>query len=180
MEEEWKDIPGYEGIYQASSYGRIRTKPGKTTYTKRHGVRHWKTRVLKHKGNADVGFRVSLYKDGKPNDWLVHRLIAMAFHGVPDEYMTVNHINGDRNNNTPENLEWLSLEDNIKHGFRTGLYAKNQHNITLISVDGESVDFDSQSEASRFLGRCHGYIWGCIKYDSIPISKDGKKYEIAS
>ena len=44
--EMWKDIPNYEGIYQASTFGRIRTCEGKTTYTKRHGIRHWKQRIL--------------------------------------------------------------------------------------------------------------------------------------
>ena len=53
-EETWKDIKGYEGIYQASSFGRIRTVEGKTTYTERHGVRHWKSRILKGRGNNPV------------------------------------------------------------------------------------------------------------------------------
>lgn len=179
MEEEWRDIPGYEGIYQASSYGRIRTKPGKVTYTATHRVRHWKTRVLKHKGDAKAGFRVSLYLNRKPKDWLVHRLVAMAFHGVPDEYMTVNHINGDRNNNTPENLEWLSLADNIKHGFRTGLYSNNQLPVSLILPNKTIKHFDSLSEASRFLDRSHGYIHNCAKEGITPTDANGNEYKIA-
>lgn len=51
MEEIWKDIPDYEGIYQASNLGRIRTAPNKTTYTELRGVRHWKMRIMKGKGN---------------------------------------------------------------------------------------------------------------------------------
>lgn len=50
--EDWKDIPGYEGIYQASNEGRIRSAPDKTTYTERHGVRHWKSRILKQKDKS--------------------------------------------------------------------------------------------------------------------------------
>ena len=60
MEEIWKDIPNYEGIYQASNLGRIKTAPNKITYTKRHGVRHWKSRILKGRGNNNykTGSRV--------------------------------------------------------------------------------------------------------------------------
>nr|DAW95243.1 MAG TPA: NUMOD4 motif protein [Bacteriophage sp.] len=63
MEEIWKDIPDYEGIYQASNLGRIRTAPNKTTYTELRGVRHWKMRIMKGKGNnKHTGARVGLRK----------------------------------------------------------------------------------------------------------------------
>ena len=80
----WRDIPEYEGIYQASNYGDIRTVEGKTTYTKLHGKRVWKSRVLKGKGDHFTpGRRVSLWKDGKSKDYLVSRLVAMTFLGIP-------------------------------------------------------------------------------------------------
>ena len=69
MEEIWKDIPDYEGIYQASNLGQIRTTPNKITMTNLHGIRHWKTRILKGRGNYyQTGKRVSLWKNGKPKD----------------------------------------------------------------------------------------------------------------
>ena len=77
--EVWKDIPGYEDIYQASNYGRIRSSEGKTTYSRKHGVRHWKSRVLKLKVDNQFSKRVSLWKDGKQKDFLVHRLVAATF-----------------------------------------------------------------------------------------------------
>ena len=90
--ELWKDIPGYEGIYEASTNGRIRTKKSKTTYTEKHGVRTWKSRILKGRGNnKQTGARVSLWKDGKYKDHLVARLIAYTFLGIPDKKLTVNH-----------------------------------------------------------------------------------------
>lgn len=80
--EVWKDIPGYEG-YQASTLGRIRSY-NKITYTERHGCRHWKDRILsfkpssvsKHSSSQGTGYRVDLWKNGKPHSLLVARLIA--------------------------------------------------------------------------------------------------------
>ena len=163
--EIWKDIPGYEGIYQTSNYGRIRTVEGKTTFTKRHGKRVWKSRVLKGKGNNPItGKRVSLWKDGKPKDHLVARLVAITFLGVPPEGFTVNHKDGNRMNNYIDNLEWLSLADNIRHGFNTGLYSRTQKPITIIRVeDEEKFYFPSLSCADRFLNHKHGYTSGRLK-----------------
>ena len=63
MEEIWKDIPGYEGLYEASSFGRIRSHKNKTTYTKRHGIRKWNSRIMKGRGNnITTGSRVGLWK----------------------------------------------------------------------------------------------------------------------
>ena len=128
--ERWKDIPGYEGIYQASDTGLIRTKPGKTTYTERHGVRHWKTRVLKpkcqiRKGNTGKrDARVNLWKDGKEKTWLVSRLVALTWCDGYSDGMTVDHIDGNPGNNSCTNLEWVSLTENIKRGWTNGMYDK--------------------------------------------------------
>ena len=158
-DEVWKDIPGYVGIYQASNYGEIRTVEGKTTYSKLHGKRVWKSRVLKGRGdNPITGKRVFLYKDGKAKDFLVARLVAITFLGVPPDGFTVNHKDGNRMNNNVDNLEWLSLKDNIRHGFSTGLYSKNQKTITIIHTNtNEKIHFPSLACADRFLNRKEGY-----------------------
>lgn len=161
--EKWKDIPGYKGIYQASNEGRIRSTPGKTTETQRHGVRHWQTRILKQKGNRKYGMRVSLWKYGKPNDVLVARIVAMTWVEGYKEGLTVNHKDGNRLNNNIENLEWLTLADNIRHGFETGLYP-TQMPIKLKHTGSEKVyEFKSLAEASRFLGKNSGYVSGKLK-----------------
>lgn len=159
MIEQWKDIPGYEGLYQASTEGRIRTAPGKTTRTDRHGDRHWKTRILKGRGdNIRTGKRVSLWKDGKCKDWLQARLVALTWAPGFTEGMTVNHINGNRLDNRVCNLEWLTLGDNIRHGFETGLYQKTQKEVTLKSPDGAILFFPSRAEACRYLGVSHSVV----------------------
>ena len=178
MDILWKDIPGFEGIYQASNTGSIRTKPGKVTSNKRYARREWKTRVLKskyQKNRKRKDARVTLWKDGKESDHLVSRLVAMAWVDGYAPGLTVNHIDGNPENNAEDNLEWVSLSDNIRKGFEDGLFAKCQKPITLIGELG-SVQFDSMAQASRFLGRNKGYIHNCIKTGRNPMSADGKAY----
>jgi hypothetical protein len=175
--EIWKDVPGYEGIYQASTFGNIRTSEGKTTYTSRSGVRRWKSRILKGRGNNPrTGKRVSLWKDGVPKDALVARVVAETFLGKPPEGFTVNHKDGDRLNNCIENLEWLSLGDNIKHGFETELYRTQK--AVSIEICGERKRFRSMAQLDRFLNRHIGYTSGRLKSGRPVIDSNGKVYEV--
>src|SRR5690606_13076082 len=103
---EWKDVPGYEGIYEVSRSGQIRTKEGKTTFSKLHGKRVWRQRILKQKVSKDKCCRVSLWKGGKERTWLVHRLVAKAFIPRVEGKNYINHIDGNRLNNHADNLEW--------------------------------------------------------------------------
>lgn len=160
--EIWKDIPDYEGIYQASTFGRIRTCEGKTTFTEKHGVRHWKQRVLKFKGeNYQTGYRVTLWKNGKSKDHLVARLIARTFLG--ESNLTVNHKDGNRFNNHIENLEWCSLGDNIRKGFETGLYTTQIKVLITNKKTREIKIYRSMELASKAIGHGHGYISNSIK-----------------
>lgn len=161
--EEWRDIPGYERLYQASTEGQIRTHAEKVTSSARFPERHWRQRVLKYRGNNyQTGYRVSLWKNGKCKDWLVSRLVAMTFLRLPKDGETVNHIDGNRFNNRVKNLEWLSLADNIRAGFETGLYPQKE--ICLVNKSKRSaLFFRSESQASLFLGYNNGYISSLIK-----------------
>ena len=175
--EIWKDIPGYEGIYQASTHGQIRTAHNKVTYTKKHGVRHWKSRILSGRGdNPKTGRRVSLWKDGVSSDCLVARLVAITFLGEPPFGYTVNHKDGNRLNNNVENLEWLTRGDNIRHGFATGLY-HSQKKVELTN-GSDTMVFRSMSEASRFLMKSKGYVSECLKKKKKAKSADGTAYSI--
>lgn len=159
--ENWKPIPGFEGVYDASNFGRIRSTPGKTTSSARFSHRVWKTRVLKPKHPIKAkrhDLRVTLWKDGKGKDYLVARLVASAWHGVPTEGMTVNHKNGDYLDNRADNLEWVSIGDNIRHAFNTGLCDSFQVRTVLDDGNGKVLTFPSMSAASRYLGRNEKYI----------------------
>jgi len=176
--EIWKDIPNYEGLYQASSFGRVRSIDGKLTHTDRHGLRKWKGRIIKNRTKIPKpeGYKISLWKDGKPKDWLLHRVVCCAFYGMPEgektgsQRITVNHKDGNRYNNNIENLEWITLKENIKHAYKNGLYKNTQHEICLL-IKNQKMSFSSKSEASRYIGRDNHYISNCINrghkaYDS--------------
>ena len=178
--EQWKAIPDYEGIYEASNFGRIRTVENKTTYNARHGERHWKQRILKPKNDKQNCLRVSLWKDGKSKDFLLARLICTTWHeNLINTNLTVNHIDGNRLNNSADNLEWLSRADNIKHGFKTGLYDGISNKVELVDVKtSETASFDSMASASEAIGRNHGYISLCLQKSRLATGSDGRKYQI--
>lgn len=178
--EQWKDIPGFEGLYQASNTGLIRSAPGKITSSKRFNRRVWKTRILKHKFRVHGKRRdaaVTLWKDGKCKDYLVSRLVAMAWVDGYETNLTVNHIDGNPQNNNCSNLEWITLSENIKKGYKDGLFANCQHSIQLVCDEGILI-FESMAAASRFLGRSHGYVSNSMKVNRPITATDGKQYTI--
>jgi hypothetical protein len=115
MEEEiWKPIPGYEGIYEASSLGRIRSLNRKEK-VKGGCVRFRESKILTPRRNNLRGgyLELQLCKEGKSRTFKVHRLVMLAFAGEPPEGKTeVDHIDGDRENNRIENLEYVSKKEN--------------------------------------------------------------------
>lgn len=182
MEEIWKDIKNYPG-YQVSNLGRVRTY-NKISFTNMHGERHWKDRILKFKpytttnqrSKQGMGYRVTLWKDGKPKTLLVARLVATTFlEDLIDTDMTVNHKDGNRLNNNVENLEWLSRGENIKYGFENGQYKQDK---TVLYNENEHYEFRSKSLASQFLQRNKGYVSACYKNNRKATSKNGIKYNI--
>lgn len=175
MDEVWKDIPDFPG-YQASTLGRVRSH-NKVTKNARFERRAWKDRILKPKYNAkDRCSRLSLWKDGKCYDVLLHRLIADAFLGkMSDTKMTVNHKDGNRQNNRIENLEWMTIGDNVRHAFANGLMPTKKVVLTD-AANGDEFLFASMESASRFLGKSHGYVWECINRGSRCHSNSGAIY----
>lgn len=181
--EQWKAIPGYEGLYEASNHGQIRTAEGKTTSSARFPHRVWKQRIMKQKyGMRKDGIhkdaRVSLWKDGKEKTWLVARLVALAWCEGFHAGLTVNHIDGNPLNNNADNLEWVSLGDNIRHAFSTGLIQSNMP-CTLINSSGEHESYASQTVASKAIGRSSSYIANCKIFGRPIKSLSGEVYELS-
>lgn len=125
MTEIWKDIPGYEGKYQVSNMGRVkslqRTRdmnlPG---HKKRAPVNE---RILKY-GHSLCYLAVTLAKDGVNTKIRVHKLVANAFIGPsPSPIHQINHKDGNKHNNCVENLEWVTPSENQRHAFAMGLHS---------------------------------------------------------
>lgn len=110
MEEIWKDISGFEGLYQVSNLGRIKS-------TFREGTKGGiiKQFVINHY------LKVNLHKQGKSHFIYTHRLVALAFVPNPENKPQINHINGRKHDNRSVNLEWVTSAENLEHALNTGL-----------------------------------------------------------
>lgn len=116
--EIWKDVAGYEGIYQVSNLGRVKSLD--RVITRCDGVIYLKKgRIIVPSINQDGYYHLKLCKNGSTITKRVHQIVAQAFVEKPKDYnikkYEVNHIDYNRLNNTPENLEWVTHLDNIKH-----------------------------------------------------------------
>jgi DNA-binding MarR family transcriptional regulator len=110
MIERWKDVVGYEGIYQVSNKGRVKRIAG--------GAGAVIGRILKLSNHRTGYLYVDLHRDGIRKSAKVHRLVANAFFGPPPSPdHEVNHRNGNKCDNRTVNLEWASRSENIKHSF---------------------------------------------------------------
>lgn len=157
---EWRNVVGYEGIYEVSNTGLVRTCKNKTTHSVRHGSRIWKQRILKNKTPNGRNVRVTLWKDKRPRSFLVHRLVAEAFIPKVKGKESINHIDGNPKNNHVSNLEWCDHKENNNHGFDNDLMNTNDKIILLNKETKEPYYFRSKSKASEFLGKNIGYISG--------------------
>lgn len=178
MEEVWKDIENYEGLYQVNNFGQVRS-------VKRNIIL---------KGWSVKGYIcVPLNKNGKQEDARVHRLVARAFIPNPDNYFCVDHINGNRTDNRANNLRWCTTKQNngfamarrnksiSKQGENNPFYGVfgadhcSSKKVQQLTLDGSIIkEWSSAAEASRELGIqfsnisrcCHGrsksaggFIW---------------------
>lgn len=136
--ERWVDIQGYEGFYQISDSGRIKSI-GRLSPHNLGGERFLPERILKKNPDADGYVRVVLWHPEKrPTGFAVHRLVCQAFIHNPDNKKHVNHKNMVRHDNTLENLEWCTASENNIHAFlngRTTVVGEARHNSKLSSED---------------------------------------------
>ena len=140
--EIWKDVAGYEGFYQVSNRGNVRSLARVDSLG-----RKCRGRALKQ-GYSGGGYpQVDLYKNGKRKIRLIHRLVAGAFIPNPESLPQVNHIDEDKDNNNLENLEWCDSKYNVNYGTRTERVSKK---VRAVNVEtGEVVTFNSTQEAGR-------------------------------
>jgi hypothetical protein len=124
MIEEWRPVEGWEGFYEVSSLARVRRLPRevRTCGIKRiFTVRICRGGVVKMSTDKAGYYRADLYNGERRKNSLVHRLFAVAFIPNPDAKPCINHIDGDKKNNSADNLEWCTHIENMQHAFATGL-----------------------------------------------------------
>lgn len=124
QDEYWRPAPGFEGAYEVSDWGRIKTV--RRVVMRRNGRRHTIPERVLRQGYTVTGYpMVGLTVAKRLRSKSVHRLVALAFLGPPTGGGDVNHIDGDKTNNHASNLEWVTKSENMKHAFRLGLRNKN-------------------------------------------------------
>ena len=180
MNEIWRDIQGYEGIYMVSNQGNVLS----VNFGSMHSG---KPKVMKLSKSSSGYLHVQLYKNGVAKTLLVHTLVANAFIPNPDCLPEVNHKDGDKTNNTVSNLEWVTKSQNtihaIKNNFRPvnhslgkkGKDCKTSKPVEQYNLDGSFIRlWDSREDAAASLGvrrssicdcangrkkTCCGYVW---------------------
>lgn len=144
--EIWKDIRGYEGLYQVSNFGRVR---------RRSKVLHLNTNTYGYK-------HVTLSKGNVQKTAVIHRLVASAFIENPLGLPQINHKDGDKSNNAVGNLEWVTQKENNRHAINSNL--RKTKKILLIGNENKVIrEFNNRMEINSFLNRrvCQDLITRC-------------------
>ena len=157
--EVWKDIPGYEGLYQASNLGRIKSLPKR----KGKGAGYIKGEEVLTASVEAYGYaRVVLRKEGIRKKYQVHRLVAEAFIPNPERKQQVNHKNCNKADNRVENLEWCNSSENMAHAFKNGLVNLPTRKVEQYDLHGKFIKaFVSIAEAEKETNVRRGNIWSC-------------------
>lgn len=169
MKEVWKDIPQYEGMYQISNLGRIKSFRRSTKH-------YWQDEYILKPSIANNGYcQVTLYRDAVRKKFLVHRLVAEAFIPNPGNLPQVNHKDENPLNNAASNLEWCTAEYNNAYGTaRIRITDTKSQSVEQLTVDGRVIAiYRSARIACEMLGvtksslgyalrngtNCKGYFW---------------------
>lgn len=172
--EIWKDVPNYEGLYQASNFGRIKSLPRVVNF----GCAYRLTKERFLKGGIVSGYLdVGLCKNGKIKHYYVHRLVWEAFNGAIPSGMDCNHINEIKTDNRLSNLNLMSRKENINWGTHnersiSTRTIRNRQNgrkqVLQFDLNGNLIkEWESSYEIKRQLGYNCKSIWGCC---------NGKRY----
>lgn len=154
MKEIWKPIKDYEGLYEISNFGNVKILARNYTrynyLTKRYNIIKVKEKITQ--GTINGGYRrICLTKNKVEKNKHIHKLVAEAFISNPNNYSYVNHIDGNKQNNYIDNLEWCTLYQNNTHAYKTGL--RKSTDITPIlqyDLEGNFIrEYKSINEASK-------------------------------
>lgn len=148
-DEVWVDLGGFEGVYQVSDQGNVRSVQ-RAVYHKDGKVTHHKQRVLKQSTNKKGYKMVYPSKGSKKSSVKVHRAVCEAFWPNPTGFPEVNHKDEDKTNNDFDNLEWCDTAYNVDYS--------QSHSCKLMSPNGEVIEVTNYSKFSRENGLSNGKI----------------------
>lgn len=178
MTEVWKDIPGYEGKYQASDEGNIRSVAKRLRFVSKKGNESWRQTQPKIIAQQTInsGYNiVHLHSDNLRRAVTVHALVAGSFLGPRPEGLDVNHKNANKTDNRLANLEYVTRTKNHEHAVRMGLNALARA-VVGTDVSGNAETYPSITNAAK----AHGVTFGSIKYAILKGSVcAGKKWGVA-
>lgn len=167
--EEWRDIEGYDGFYQISDKGRVKSIKRQRVLSGRKYIVN-KEKILKPYKHNGGYLKINLCKDGKVKSFFIHRLILQAFKPTKEK-LNVNHIDGNKENNNLENLEWVTQKENVRHAYESGL---NKTRRKVICLETGKI-YKSITECAKdnkvSLGSIHGACKGLYK------TSKGKHYK---
>ena len=148
--EIWKDIDGFEGLYQVSNLGNVRSLDREVRHP-RGGMCITKGKVMKPVMDRCGYLQVGLHKNGKTRRFYVHRLVYVAFNGVIPDELQVNHLDEDKTNNRLENLNLMTPSENSNFGTRTerSANARSKSVVALDEAGNVVFEFPSTAEAGR-------------------------------
>lgn len=128
VQEEWRSVKGYEGLYEVSSFGQVRS------------LGHMKR--IRAQYTTECGYKtLQLYRNNRPKAFKVHRLVAAAFIGDPPDGCTdTNHKNGIKTDNRAENLEWCTRTQNMAHAMEIGIFDQRGESGSGCRFSKEAVD----------------------------------------
>lgn len=166
MDEVWKDVAGFEGLYQVSNMGRVRSVDRYVPH-KRFGQKFCKGHMMATHVTNSGYLSVNLCRGNKYTSYDVHRLVAIAFLGVHAvDGLEVNHIDEDKRNNKVDNLEWVTKSQNNRHGTKAERQAEKVRKVVLqYDVEGNFLkEWSSATEAEQAIsGKFTGAISHCCK-----------------
>ena len=156
--EEWRPVKGYEGLYEISSIGRVRSlgKYFKERHFGKDVIKYSPPRISKFVTDKYGYYKLGLIKDGRNIHHHVHRLVAQAFIDNPENKTQVNHKNGIKTDNRVENLEWCTPKENTIHAHKTGLCGINGASKPVAKLDEEGnilQVFESARKAELSIGK---------------------------